>query len=146
MPGRDAFGTTRLRMAMRISVPGVIVTVAVTIAFASIASAAPNPSEFSARVDNPWFPLKPGTVLTYRGVKDGEPSREVLTVTHRTKRIDGVPVVVVSDKLYLRGRLEERTTDCFGRSSTRVKPRITSRCSRCTPQSGCRMGRPGTCC
>ena len=37
----------------------------------------------------------------------------MLTVTHRTKRIDGVPVVVVSDKLYLRGRLAERTTDWY---------------------------------
>jgi hypothetical protein len=90
-----------------------VVVLVLAFVCASIASAAPKPSEFSARVDNPWFPLKPGTVLTYQGVKDGEPSREVLTVTHRTKRIDGVPVVVVSDRLYLRGRLEERTTDWY---------------------------------
>src|SRR5580765_296662 len=90
-----------------------VVVLVLAVIFTSIASAAQKPSEFSACVDNPWFPLKPGTVLTYQGVKDGEPSREVLTVTHRTKRIDGVPVVVVSDKLYLRGRLEERTTDWY---------------------------------
>ncbi|HUH21070.1 MAG TPA: hypothetical protein VLZ09_04305, partial [Gaiellaceae bacterium] len=46
-------------------------------------------SGFSANVTNPWFPLRPGSVYRYRGVKDGEPSREVMTVTHRTKTIDG---------------------------------------------------------
>ncbi len=73
----------------------------------------PKPSDFTARVDNPWYPLKPGTVYVYRGVKDGQPSRDVLTVTHRTKKIDGVPCVVVEDRLYLRGRLGERTTDWY---------------------------------
>src|SRR5213593_1288515 len=73
----------------------------------------PAPARFSARVTNPWYPLLPGSVYVYRGVKDGEPSREVMTVTHRTKTIDGAPCVVVSDLLYLRGRLEERTTDFY---------------------------------
>ena len=70
-------------------------------------------SGFSARVDNPWFPLKPGTTYVYRGVKDGQPSRDVVTVTHKTKTIAGAPCVVVEDRLYLRGRLEERTTDWY---------------------------------
>ncbi len=82
-------------------------------AVAALATAGPNPSNFSARVDNPWFPLQPGTVYVYRGVKDGKPARDVLTVTHRTRKIDGVPCVVVADRLYLRGRLEERTTDWY---------------------------------
>jgi hypothetical protein len=77
----------------------------------------PNPSEFSARVDNVWFPLKPGTVFVYRGVKDGEPSRDVVTVTHRTTRIEGVPCVSVDDRLYVRGRLEERTTDWYAQDT-----------------------------
>jgi hypothetical protein len=68
---------------------------------------------FVARIDNPYFPLTPGTTYIYRGVKDGEPSREVLTVTHRTKLIDGAPCAVIEDRLYLRGRLEERTTDWY---------------------------------
>src|SRR5438128_2915596 len=82
-------------------------------AVAALATAGPNPSNFNARVDNPWFPLKPGTVYVYRGVKDGKPARDVLTVTHRTQRIDGFPCVVVTDRLYLRGRLAERTTDWY---------------------------------
>jgi hypothetical protein len=72
---------------------------------------------FGARVTNPWYPLKPGSVYVYRGVKDRQPSREVMTVTHRTKTIDGAPCVVVSDLLYLRGRLEERTTDYYTQDS-----------------------------
>jgi len=68
---------------------------------------------FSATVDNPWFPLKPGTVYHYRGVKDGEPSREVLTVTHRTRTIAGARCVEIRDLLYLSGKLEERTTEWY---------------------------------
>jgi hypothetical protein len=64
-------------------------------------------------VDNPWFPLRPGTVYVYRGVKDGKAARDVVTVTHRTVEIDGAPCVVVKDRLYLEGRLEERTTDWY---------------------------------
>ena len=70
-------------------------------------------SRFGAPVTNPWFPLVPGSVYRYRGVKDGQPSREVMRVTHRTRTIDGARTVAVSDLLYLRGRLEERTTDYY---------------------------------
>jgi hypothetical protein len=68
---------------------------------------------FRAVVDNPWFPLKPGTVLVYEGVKDGKPGRDVMAVTHRTKVIAGARCVVVHDRLYLRGRLAERTSDFY---------------------------------
>jgi hypothetical protein len=73
----------------------------------------PKASDFSARVDNPWYPLEPGTTYTYRGVKDGQPSRDVVTVTHRTRTIDGVPCVVIEDRLYLNGHLGERTTEWY---------------------------------
>jgi hypothetical protein len=74
-------------------------------------------SGFSARVTNPWFPLVPGTRYVYVGAKDGEPSRDVVTVTHRTRRIDGVPCAVVEDRLYLSGRLRERTTDWYSQDA-----------------------------
>ncbi|HEX6456964.1 MAG TPA: hypothetical protein VF009_10665 [Solirubrobacterales bacterium] len=73
----------------------------------------PAPSEFAARVSNPWFPLRPGVAYLYRGRKDGEPSRERVVVLAKTKPILGVRCTVVSDKLYLRGRLEERTHDWY---------------------------------
>src|SRR5580765_2818565 len=84
--------------------------VATALASLLLAVAAPG---FSARVDNPWFPLRPGTVYVYRGVKDGKASRDVVTVTHRVRTIDGVPCAVVRDRLYLGGKLEERTTDWY---------------------------------
>ena len=73
----------------------------------------PAPKRFVEHVDNPWFPLVPGTTYIYRGMKDGEPSREVLKVTHRTKLIQGARCTVLEDRLYLSGRLEERTTDWY---------------------------------
>ncbi len=78
------------------------------------AAAAPAiPAHFAARVTNPWFPLRPGTTEVYRGVKDGRPSRDVFTVTGRTKTIEGVRCTVVRDRLFLRGHLEERTEDWY---------------------------------
>jgi len=79
--------------------------------------AMPPPSSFSAHVDNQWFPLAAGTRYVYSGTKDGKPARDVMTVTHSTRMIEGVPCVVVHDRLYLRGRLEERTTDWYTQDS-----------------------------
>ncbi len=72
-----------------------------------------DPAGFVAHVTNPWFPLKPGTVYTYRGIKDGKPARDVFTVTGETEMVAGVRTTVVQDRLYLAGRLEERTSDWY---------------------------------
>jgi len=77
------------------------------------ASASGAEQRFVTRVDNPWFPLTPGTVYVYRGVKDGQASRDVVTVTRRTRAIQGVRATEVLDNLYLRGKLAERTTDWY---------------------------------
>src|SRR5919198_979337 len=78
-----------------------------------LAGGNPAPGRFVHSVTNPWFPLQPGTTWTYRGVKDGKTSRDVVHVTGATKRIAGVVCTAVSDRLYLRGRLAERTTDWY---------------------------------
>lgn len=96
---------------------------AATLSLVATASAAhrtnsiPPASSFSARVNNPWFPLLPGTRYVYTGVKDGKRSRDVMVVTHATRTIDGISCVAVSDKLYLLGRLEERTTDWYSQDA-----------------------------
>jgi hypothetical protein len=59
----------------------------------------------------------PGTRYAYAGIKDGQPSRDVVTVTRRTKTIQGIPCVVVEDRLYVRGRLHERTSDWYSQDS-----------------------------
>ena len=82
----------------------------------SAAAAFGSPGRFGAdsnRVTNAWFPLRPGTVWVYRGVKDGKPARDVVTVPKAAKTIDGVRCQVVEDRLYLAGRLAERTTDWY---------------------------------
>ncbi len=71
------------------------------------------PASFSATVDNPWFPLAPGTTRISTGTKDGKSARDVYTVTHDTKVIDGVTCRVVDDQLFLDGRLEETTIDYY---------------------------------
>jgi hypothetical protein len=75
-------------------------------------------ARFVSQVDNPWFPLKPGTVYRYRGSKDGQPSNEVFTVAHGTQVIQGVRCTVVHDLLYIRGRLHERTTDWYAQDAS----------------------------
>ncbi len=85
---------------------------ACTVALASAGAGAPTHG-FADRVTNPWFPLRPGTTYVYRGVKDGQAARELFTVTHSTKTIQGVRCTAVYDRLYLRGRLFERTTDWY---------------------------------
>ncbi len=80
-------------------------------------ASAPPVSSFSARVDNPWLPLLPGTRYVYSGVKDGKRARDVVVVTHATRAINGVRCVAVDDRLTLNGRLEERTTDWYSQDA-----------------------------
>ena len=64
-------------------------------------------------VDNPWFPLRPGTTLVFQGSKDGKRAVDVFVVSHHTKTVYGVRTRVVEDRLYLNGVLEEKTTDYY---------------------------------
>ena len=87
--------------------------IAVGVAVAALAAAAPAHAGFTARVTNPYYPLLPGMRWEYRGVKDGHALRDVVLVTHRTERIGGAPCAVVIDRGYLDGRLAESTVDWF---------------------------------
>jgi hypothetical protein len=92
----------------------IAIVLVVTLGLAAPAgSAVPAPSQFVSRVSNPWFPLKPGTISFYRGVEDGRTAREVVTVLIPLKRIQGVACTIVDDRLYLGGRLAERTRDWY---------------------------------
>lgn len=72
-----------------------------------------DPDNFVRRIDNPYFPLKPGTTFIYRGETDGTPTKDVMTVTHQTKEILGVTTTVVHDQVYEEGVLTEDTLDWY---------------------------------
>jgi hypothetical protein len=65
----------------------------------------------STRIDNKWFPLRPGTEFVMEGRSNrGEgrlPHRVVTTVTDLTKTIDGVPTLVLWDRDINAGKLLE---------------------------------------
>jgi hypothetical protein len=76
-----------------------------------------------ADIDNPYFPLEPGTTFVYAGTKDGIRTRDVLNVTHVIKQIhiDGhtLHAVQIHDRVYVfdqkqhRLVLEEDTLDWY---------------------------------
>jgi hypothetical protein len=72
-----------------------------------------NPSDFVQKVDNPWFPLKPGSVYVYTGVKDARSTTDTFTVTNKTKKILGVTCTVVNDVLTSEGKQVEVTQDWY---------------------------------
>jgi hypothetical protein len=72
-----------------------------------------DPANFGSPVDNPYFPLVPGTRSVLRGVKDGLTQTERSTVTGRTKQILGVTATVVHDVSLHHGRALEETFDWY---------------------------------
>ena len=72
-----------------------------------------DPANFQSKIDNPYFPLVPGTVFTYSEKGGGETSVNEVTVTHDTKTIMGVKCVVVHDTLSANGKLTEDTFDWY---------------------------------
>jgi hypothetical protein len=72
-----------------------------------------DPNNFVSTIDNPYFPLIPGTTFTYRGETEGTPTRDVMKVTHDTKVILGVTTTVVHDQAYEEGVLVEDTFDWY---------------------------------
>jgi hypothetical protein len=72
-----------------------------------------DPSNFVAHVDNPLWPLAPGTRFVYRGTRGTMPQTDVERVTRRTVRILGIRCTVVLDTVSERGRAIERTLDFY---------------------------------
>jgi hypothetical protein len=75
------------------------------------------PANFSDKVTNPYFPLKPGTVFIYEGKRDDTPRRTEMTVTKETKLIMGVHCIVVRDILTTNMELVEKTTDWYAQDT-----------------------------
>jgi hypothetical protein len=75
------------------------------------------PKVFAWRVDNQYFPLRPGTTFTYRGREDGKAAKDVVTVTRRAKTILGVRITVVRDRVFVQGKLAEDTLDWYAQDA-----------------------------
>jgi hypothetical protein len=73
-----------------------------------------DPARFTTRIDNPYWPMSPGTRWVYRETNlDGGTQRVVVTVTHRTRRIAGIRARVVRDTVTEKGRRVEDTFDWY---------------------------------
>lgn len=74
----------------------------------------------STMVDNRWFPLEPGTQLIYEGHTIGEGERiahrVIFTVTDLTKVVAGVRNVVIWERDYSSGQLEENELAFFAQA------------------------------
>ena len=76
-----------------------------------------DPNDFVKTIDNPYFPLIPGTTFIYRGESDGTPTRDVMKVTYQTKVILGVTTTVVHHFAYEEGVLVEDTFDWYAQDT-----------------------------
>ena len=65
------------------------------------------------KIDNKYFPLKPGTTFIYKGTKEGDPTRDTFEVTSKVKVIAGITTREIHDKLFTKGVLTESTQDWF---------------------------------
>jgi hypothetical protein len=72
-----------------------------------------DPANFVKKIDNPLFPLKPGTKYELQSKTSDGVGHETLTVTHDTQEIAGVTTTVIKDISTLGGKLEEKTTDWY---------------------------------
>jgi hypothetical protein len=70
-----------------------------------------DPNNFTTTIDNPYFPLVPGTTFTY--LTPNGAIKDVFAVTHDTRVIDGVTCVQVHDSVYTNDVLTEDTLDFF---------------------------------
>jgi hypothetical protein len=73
-----------------------------------------DPADFVAAIDNPYWPMSPGSRWVYRETSSGGPGqRVVVTVKSRTKEILGIAAVVVHDEVTEDGVLVEDTYDWY---------------------------------
>jgi hypothetical protein len=73
-----------------------------------------DPADFVDRIDNPFLPFLPGSRWVYRETDaEGARLRVKVTVTDRTRPIEGIDATVVHDKVTEQGELVENTFDWY---------------------------------
>ncbi len=68
-------------------------------------------------IDNPWMPWPVGTQWTFVGETADGTEHTVVTVTDRTRVVDGVTTTVVRDVVHLDGKLLEDTDDWYAQDA-----------------------------
>ena len=71
------------------------------------------PAQFTSRITNTYWPMKPGAKWVYTGTKDGAPQRVDVAVSRQAKTVLGVRCIVVSDVVTSNHTLVEKTTDWY---------------------------------
>lgn len=72
-----------------------------------------DPANFVDTIDNPYFPLTPGTTYVYEGQTSQGLERDEFAVTKKTRVIMGVKCVEVRDTVRVDGKVTEDTFDWF---------------------------------
>jgi hypothetical protein len=76
-----------------------------------------DPSKFTIQIDNPYWPIKPGSHWVYREVEGGETQRVDVKVTDKTKVLSGVTARIVHDQVTRKGQVVEDTYDWYAQDS-----------------------------
>jgi len=77
-----------------------------------------DPEAFTTEIDNPYWPMKPGSHWVYRETDaEGDVQRNDVIVTNKTKTIMGIEAVVVHDTVKQGGELTEDTFDWYAQDS-----------------------------
>jgi hypothetical protein len=77
-----------------------------------------DPAQFTARIDHPYWPMRPGTRWIYRQTgEDGDGRRIEVTVTNRTRTIMGIQARVVHDVVTEDGEVTEDTYDWYAQDA-----------------------------
>ncbi len=72
------------------------------------------PADFVKIVDNPYFPLIPGTRWVYAGkLADGSTERIEIEILHETRQVNGVAATILHDTVYQADKLVEETFDWY---------------------------------
>ena len=72
-----------------------------------------DPADFIPRIDNPYWPMAPGTRWVSREFDFEGLQRVTVTVLERTRDIEGIEATVVHDVVSERGELVENTFDWY---------------------------------
>jgi hypothetical protein len=76
-----------------------------------------DPADFTTTIDNPWFPLVPGTRWVLQGSGDAEGEVDEVEVLAETRTVMGVECVVVRDVVSVDGEPLEVTEDWYAQDA-----------------------------